>query len=228
MATMIRLAIAATLRGSALLLAALCATPSVADPSLCERAARTAAQDTGVSLALLRAIMLAESGRDMGPGRSAWPWTLQSQGQGHWLASADDALALARDLIASGETNIDLGCFQINLHWHGKAFASLDAMLDPDANARYAAEYLLELYAQTGDWRSAAGAYHSRSADRAETYVTRLVSLHNDTGGSAPVAEADPDPYPRPIIRAGGPIIRAGGPIIVLGSLAGPLIGGLQ
>ena len=195
----------------------LCGTPALGDASLCDRAARSAAEDTGVSLALLRAIMLAESGRDIGQGRAAWPWTLQSQGQGHWLASADDTLALARDLMAQGETNIDLGCFQINLHWHGQAFPSLEAMLDPDTNARFAAEYLQDLYRQTGDWRSAAGAYHSRDADRAETYVTRLVALHNEAGGAA--APADPDPRPT---------IKTGGPIIVLGSLAGPLIGGLR
>ena len=196
----------------------LCSTPALADASLCDRAARSAAEHTGVSLALLRAIMLAESGRDSGQGRAAWPWTLQSQGQGHWLASADDAAALARDLIAGGETNIDLGCFQINLRWHGQAFPSLAAMLDPDTNARYAADYLQDLYRQTGDWRSAAGAYHSRDATRAETYVTRLVALHDATGGTAP-PPAPSDPRP---------IIEAVGPIIVLGSLAGPLIGGLR
>lgn len=194
----------------------LCAPPALADAALCDAAARNAAQDTGVSLALLRAIMLAESGRDMGDGRAAWPWTLQSQGQGHWLASSENALAMARDLIAGGETNIDLGCFQINLHWHGQAFPSLEAMLDPDTNARYAADYLQELYRQTGDWRSAAGAYHSRDAARAETYVTRLVALHAASGGTAPAPSA-----PRPVMQAGGPII-------VLGSLAGPLIGGLR
>ena len=215
---MIGLAIA---RLSALCALFLSAAPALADASLCDRAARSAAAETGVSLALLRAIMLAESGRDMGQGRAAWPWTLQSQGQGHWLASADDALAMARDLMAGGETNIDIGCFQINLRWHGKAFPSLEAMLDPDTNARYAAAYLQELYQQTGDWRSAAGAYHSRDADRAESYVTRLVALHDANAGTPPPTQPDPTPDRRPIIRAGGPII-------VLGSLAGPLIGGLQ
>ncbi len=216
----IRTAVARILRGLALGFAV---TPALADASLCERAAREAAQETGVSLALLRAIMLAESGRDMGHGRGPWPWTLHAQGKGHWLGSGDDALTLARDLIASGETNIDIGCFQINLHWHGKAFPSLEAMLDPGTNARYAAGYLMELHAQTGDWRAAAGAYHSRNAERAENYVARLVVLHGQT---TPAPEADPDPAP--ITRAGGPIIRAGGPIIVLGALSGPLIGGLR
>ena len=211
MATMIRQA----LQCLALLF---CATPALADASLCERAARNAAQDTGVSLALLRAIMLAESGRDMGDGRAAWPWTLQSQGQGHWLSSPEETLTLARDLMAAGETNIDLGCFQINVRWHGQAFPALEAMLDPEMNAHYAAQYLLELYQQTGDWRSAAGAYHSRDATRAETYVTRLVALNAETGAAPPAPEP---PEPRPIITSGGPII-------VLGSLAGPLIGGLR
>ncbi|MGQ0564888.1 MAG: transglycosylase SLT domain-containing protein [Gemmobacter sp.] len=207
-------AIALTLRWLALML---CAVPARAEPSLCDRAARAAAADTGVPPALMQAIMLAETGRDLGQGRTAWPWTVQSQGQGHWLATPDQALALVRDLLAAGETNIDIGCFQINLRWHGRAFPSIEAMLDPETNARYAARYLLELHAQTGDWRSAAGAYHSRDATRAEAYVTRLVALHGETQGQAPT----PEPGPRPAVRTGGPII-------VLGSLAGPLIGGLR
>ena len=170
--------------------------------------------------------MLAESGQDTGQGRAAWPWTVQSQGQGHWLDTPDQALTLAQDLLAQGETNIDLGCFQINVHWHSQAFPSLEAMLDPDTNALYAAGYLLELYAQTGDWRSAAGAYHSRDATRAESYVSRLVALHNDTAAADPTVA--PEPEHRSSDETGGPILRMGGPIIILGSLSGPLIEGLR
>ena len=202
----------------------LIAGAAVAEPMRCEEAARRASQETGVSLALLRAIMLAESGRDTGQGRAAWPWTVQSQGQGHWLDTPEQALTLVQDLLDQGVTNIDVGCFQINIHWHSQAFPSLEAMLDPEANARYAAEYLRDLHAQTGDWRSAAGAYHSRDATRAETYVQRLVALHNDAAAVGSAAE----PERNESEAVDGPLLRAGGPIIVLGSLSGPLIEGLR
>lgn len=221
----IRLAVPQLLRGLAFAPAlALIAGTAMAAPMPCEEAARRASQETGVSLALLRAIMLAESGRDMGQGRAAWPWTVQSQGQGYWLDTPEQALILVQDLLDQGVTNIDLGCFQINIHWHSQAFPSLEAMLDPEANARYAAAYLLELHAQTGDWRRAAGAYHSRDATRAETYVARLVALHNETATTDPAAE----PEPSQTGTAAAPLVRMGGPIIVLGSLSGPLIEGLR
>ena len=203
------------------------------DAGLCDQAARIAAAETGVSLALLRAIMLAETGRDHDGSPAPWPWTLHSRGKGYWLGSREEAAATAQSLIDAGETNIDIGCFQINLHWHGTAFPSLDAMLEPTENARHAARFLLELYDQTGDWRSAAGAYHSRDADRAETYVARLVSMNAESRVAPdPVPDPQPDPQSDPqLVSQPGPRGLAGqanGPIIILGALPEPLIGGLR
>jgi hypothetical protein len=205
-----------------LLLLATLPAQARADAALCDDAARHAAQETGVPPALLHAILLAESGRDRGQGRQGWPWTLHAGGQGFWLATAEDATAQLSALIAEGRSNIDIGCFQINLHWHGRAFPDAAAMLDPVENARYAARFLLDLHDQTGDWRSAAGAYHSRDATRAEAYVNRLIALHEAGSGPAP------EPPPVPVARGKGFGQGGGGPLIRLGALDGPLIGGLR
>jgi hypothetical protein len=193
------------------------------DRAACDTAAAAASARTGVPLAILRSITRAETGRapDGRPGSPAepWPWTVQSGGRGHWFASRDAAAAHAAALLEGGETNVDVGCFQLNIHWHGGAFASLDQMLDPQANADHAAAFLAELQREFGDWRTAAGAYHSRDPDRAEAYVRRLETLHAATG-PAP-APAEP-PRPQPPARFS--LVGAAAPLI--GAARSPLVGG--
>ncbi len=67
------------------------------------------------------------------------------------------AVAAVRAMQARGIQSIDVGCGQINLMHHPDAFASLEQAFDPQANAVYAARFLKELFAQTGDWNKAAG-----------------------------------------------------------------------
>jgi len=83
---------------------------------------------------------------------------------------------------------LDLGCFQINLRWHGRAFDTLDQMLDPARNARYAARFLAALHDETGDWTAAAAAYHSRTSDHARAYLERLSIVLAQLPGSRLVA----------------------------------------
>lgn len=178
---------------------------------LCDSAAADAADAAGVPLPILRAILLAESGRapadDPGGALEPWPWTVRAGAQGHVFDSAAAAEAFALDRLRAGEDAIDLGCFQIGWRWHGAAFGSVDRMLDPMLNARYAADLLASLHRQSGDWRQAAGAYHSPDPARAEAYVLRLETLH--AAGSAA-----PPPTPSggrgPLIHPpGGPLIGA-------------------
>ncbi|MFN3644498.1 MAG: lytic transglycosylase domain-containing protein [Gemmobacter sp.] len=155
------------------------ATPAAAgtDPAaLCETAARAAAEALSVPLDVLRAVMLTESGRRQAGRWAPWPWAVNMAGAGTWhpdAASAERAIAAA---LATGARNIDVGCFQINHRWHAHAFDSLASMLDPGTNARYAAAFLRDLHAETGDWTRAAGAYHSRIPGLAERYVARFAA----------------------------------------------------
>ncbi|MCL4189823.1 MAG: lytic transglycosylase domain-containing protein [Rhodobacteraceae bacterium] len=172
------------------------------DPAaLCEAAARRAAAAAGVPADLMAAIALAESGHRRDGRLRPWPWTVNDGSRGHWFATRAEAEAFLATLAARGEASFDIGCFQINRRWHGEAFASAAAMLDPEGGARHAAGFLAGLAARLGSWDAAAGAYHSRDPDRARAYGARIAALRGMLGAPAAPA-AHPRPRPRP---AAGP-----------------------
>lgn len=216
-----------------MMLACALAGSASADPSeLCQAAAQEAARDSGVPPALVRTVMTAESGRpaDKGGPLRPWPWALNVEGQGYWPETRDEALSLIDGFLREGRTSIDIGCFQINLRWHGAAFASPAEMIDPARNAAYAVRFLLDLADETGSWRAAAGAYHSRDPDRAERYVQRLKSVH--AGLDGPPTPAPPPPAPQPVaaaptrpVRAAFSLLRPAGALIDTQAARGPLIG---
>jgi hypothetical protein len=169
---------------AALLLAWATVAAAVAPPDLCEGAARRAARDTGVPLEVLQVIALAESGRSFGGDLRPWPWTVNFGGPGFWFDSSEEAQLAVAERQSLGVTNFDVGCFQINHRWHGDAFASVAAMLDPVQNALYAARFLQELHAETGSWEDAAAAYHSRTPELAEAYRARFLALREGVSGA--------------------------------------------
>lgn len=178
------------------------ARPVAARPELCETAAAQAAQEVGVPADVLLAIALTETGRRQGDRMRPWPWAANTDGRGHWFDSRDDALAFLRETLANGRRSIDLGCFQINLRWHGQHFATPEALLDPITGARYAARHLSDLHAELGSWEAAAGAYHSRTPSLNSRYRARFAELRANLRGRGPTglqtALAPPDAAPRP------------------------------
>jgi hypothetical protein len=176
----------------------------------CLRAALDAATRHQVPAAILVTIARAETG--FGPDREPWPWTLNAAGKGQHFATRDALLHALRDRRAKGETNLDIGCFQLNFRWHGHAFASLDAMTDPARNADHAARFLRRLFDETGDWKAAAGAYHSRTPPLAASYVARLEQIfgqglpHPPPAGAAAPKAAPTPPGPRPLLAARPPL----------------------
>ncbi|GLS85197.1 hypothetical protein GCM10010873_01700 [Cypionkella aquatica] len=116
---------------------------------------------------------------------------MNQAGQGYWFDDATKAINFADDLLAKGEDNYDVGCFQINMHWHGKNFDSTEAMFDPEINARYAAEFLTELFVSEGGWPQAVAAYHSRSPEQAEGYLVKVEAALNELRGTGAALPAD-------------------------------------
>ncbi|WP_347268733.1 hypothetical protein [Paracoccus sp. (in: a-proteobacteria)] len=145
---------------------------------VCEWAAAQAAEEAGVPPEILGALTLTETGRRMEGVVRPWAWSANAEGEGTWFDDPVSAIAFAEDRVAQGRTNVDIGCFQLNYRWHGGNFASVAQMFDPLANARYAAGFVRRLYAETGDWRTAAGAFHSRTPANAQRYLARFDSLH--------------------------------------------------
>lgn len=156
---------------------ALATTNALADDSIiCDQAATLAAARTGVPISVLKAIVLTETGRTRDGAARPWPWTVNMEGKGVWFDDRTSALAYVSAHFDIGARSFDVGCFQINYKWHHEAFASIDEMFDPAANALYAAAFLKELHAETGDWELAAGAYHSRTPEHAERYRARFAT----------------------------------------------------
>lgn len=174
----------------------LAAVPShaVADPSeVCDRAALMASRDSDVPLDVLLAITLTETGRARGGSTRPWPWTVNMEGKGVWFETEDDARAYVYEHFKRGARSFDVGCFQLNYKWHHQGFSSLDEMFDPIAGGNYAANFLKDLFAETGDWEKAAGAYHSRTPEHAERYLASF-RQHRAGLGDTPVALASLEP----------------------------------
>lgn len=130
---------------------------------ICASAVRLAEQQQHLPRLLLHAVSLTESGRwdDDRQASFAWPWTVTAEGKGKYFRSKAEAIAAVKRLRAAGVRNIDVGCMQINLHYHGAAFERIEEAMEPVNNVAYAAVFLKSLRRETGSWAHAAGRYHN-------------------------------------------------------------------
>ena len=172
--------------------------------NLCDSAATKAAKASGVPVRVLMAIARVESGRSVGGVLSPWPWAVNQAGAGSYFETVTEAMNHVSAAMAQGQANIDVGCFQINVHWHGAEFRSLQEMFDPEENALYAARFLLQLFDEFGSWEGAVGAYHSRHSDAASGYLAKVAAVMSDPQRPALVQTAERhNRYP--LLRAGEP-----------------------
>lgn len=174
----------------------------------CDRAAANAAEVSGVPIDVLLAIARVESGRTVNGALFPWPWTVNQAGSGSFFETVNDATDHVLSAMANGESNIDVGCFQINIRWHGTEFASLDMMFEPTENALYAARFLLRLYDELGTWEGAIGAYHSRQTGAATAYVEKVSAMMATTESilaPSTFADSDPDENRYPLLQGGKP-----------------------
>ena len=164
----------------------------------CEAAIAAAQAGSRIPAMLLPAIARVESGRVDARGRvRPWPWTINYRGAGTFFDSKDEAMAAVHALQAKGDDLVDVGCMQVNLHYHPAAFPTLDDAFDPVANARYAARFLTALELELQTWPLATAAYHSRMQDRGEDYSRKVYGLPPVPRGQPGVA-APGAPWPPP------------------------------
>lgn len=185
-------------------------TPQAAG-TICRQAVAAAERSTGIPAQLLAAIARVESGRrDPVTGRMApWPWTINAEGVGHFYDTEAQAIAAVRDLQARGVRSIDVGCMQVNLMHHPDAFASLEQAFDPFSNAAYAARFLSQLKAQTGNWEQAAAAYHSQTPEIGADYQRQVMAVWPE---EIQAASANPAPG----LLAGGRLFPPGPGAVML------------
>lgn len=188
------------------------AMPSLPTEALCAAETAKAERSYDIPSQLLDAISLVESGRYSKDVKAvlAWPWTVTSGGEGKYFPTKAEAVAEVRRLKAKGVKNIDVGCMQVNLMYHGNAFANLDEAFEPGNNVAYAARFLRGLYSSVGHWETAASYYHSQTPHLAAAYRAKLVKIWNNGGSRnaianlAPLSEygAKPTTPPRPATPA--------------------------
>ena len=197
------------------------------DAALCDAAAQRASAATGVPLKILMAITRVETGRNGGDGLRPWPWAINRAGEGAWYDTAAEAIAAATAALDEGARNFDVGCFQLNHRWHGDAFPSLAVMFDPDTNADYAARFLVQLFADKGNWADAVSAYHSNTEEFATAYLARVKEVVKaELGGPNVVAEAVVMPRINNFPLLNGGQAGTAGSIVPVLMMTQPLIGG--
>jgi len=157
--------------------------PAAADRAVCARAIAPLERAYDIPGQLMQAVALAESGRSDAARteKYAWPWTVTAGDGGRFFASRAEAIAYVRKLQAEGRRNIDVGCMQINLRHHPRAFDDLEEAFDPVANAAYAAAFLDDLRRETRSWMAAVSRYHSSTPALARGYWRRVNVLWNDS-----------------------------------------------
>ena len=155
---------------------------------LCATAVHQAERTHRLPRSMLGAIAKVESGRhhDARGEVFAWPWTVTAEGRGRYLPSKTAAIAEVEALQARGVRSIDVGCLQINLHYHPNAFETLEAAFDPAENARAAARLLVALRGAWGSWARAVGNYHSNTPTLSGPYRVKVYrTMYRDRRATA-------------------------------------------
>ncbi len=151
---------------------------TVDDGFICMEATTKAEEKYQIKKYLLTSISTVETGKwnKTAQQKTAWPWTINVHGKGHYYKNKEAAVAAAKNLRKRGINNFDVGCMQINMRFHGKEFASLEDAFDPEKNVAYAAKFLKKLYNRRQDWMKAATDYHSRRPSKAKAYQKKLLA----------------------------------------------------
>ena len=182
-------AAACTFRGiSAAVGTAQAGVPPVAS-TICEREMAGAAAKHGVPLGVLYAVGLTESGNR----GSLQPYAMNIAGKAYFGTNAADVVARLGEAQRNGVKLVDLGCTQINPHYHRAKFTSLEGMIDPAQNVEYATRFLKELKAREGSWTLAVARYHAgpNNNPAQKTYVCRVIAnmVASGFGGWTPGAK---------------------------------------
>lgn len=112
------------------------------------------------------------------------PYALNIEGKTVFAKSLPEAMKAFHNARKRGRKLIDLGCMQINHHYHRQEFANLRAMLDPKRNVDYAARFLVDLKRRHKSWTMAVARYHAGpNNDPAQRkYVCRVIKNLVATG----------------------------------------------
>jgi len=66
---------------------------------------------------------------------------------------------------------------QLNYRWHKVAFSSIEEMIDPESNVRYAAQFVNELYQRHQNWEDVIKHYHSNKKRFNVPYFNKVAKV---------------------------------------------------
>jgi soluble lytic murein transglycosylase-like protein len=149
------------------------------DSNRCTRYFQSYEQQYKIPPNLLKAVSVTESGVYHKESKRLvpWPWAVNSQGKGYFFKTKQEAIAAVRTMLNKGISSIDVGCMQINLHYHPKAFSTLDQAFEPKYNIAYAANFLQDNFARQHSWRTAVASYHSETPELGRPYMKKVLEL---------------------------------------------------
>jgi soluble lytic murein transglycosylase-like protein len=126
-----------------------------------------AEQENHIPSGLLLAVVTVES--------KLQPFALNIAGRSLFFKNKDTALQAIKQALSKNITNIDIGIAQVNYKWHQHNFTSLEDMISPEVNIKYAAELLAKLKQDYGDWHTAVRHYHSSNPQHHRKYSRKIV-----------------------------------------------------
>lgn len=151
-----------------------------ANPGVCESEITAAAAKYNVPPGILYSVGLTETGRK----GSLQPYAMNIEGKSYFAKSPDEVMQQFTAARGRGAKLIDLGCMQINHHFHGENFSSPSEMLNPKKNVEYAARFLSSLHARHETWTMAVARYHAgpNNNPAQKKYVCRVIANLVATG----------------------------------------------
>ncbi len=146
----------------------------------CEPEIVRASERYGIPAGILYAVGLTETGKK----GTLQPNAMNIQGKSLFPENRSAALSAFAEARGQGAKLIDVGCMQINVHYHGEHFRSLSDMFDPRQNVDYAARFLKQLKERHTSWSMAVARYHAGpDNDPAQKrYVCRVIANMVATG----------------------------------------------
>ena len=140
-----------------------------------------------IPLDLLKAVSLTESGIWHKESKNIipWPWAVNFEGKSYIYKSKTEAVKAVLSFIKQGHRVIDVGCMQINLHHHPKAFKSIEEAFEPKHNIAYAASFLKSHFIRHKNWHKAVAAYHSSNKQFGHPYAFKVIENWRNISRSA-------------------------------------------
>ncbi|WP_114395579.1 transglycosylase SLT domain-containing protein [Oleisolibacter albus] len=181
-----------------LLLAGIAGFSSSAKAGACLDHIVKAEQDFNIPRGMLLAVSLVETG---GGGEPA-AYAVNVRGRATIGKTESDAVRHLRDHKGKIQDAAYAGCMQLSVEHHKKSFQPVEKIVNPEANVRYAARYLIQLRNETGSWAAAVARYNGASSPKvAQAYQCKiqrqLVSLGSD---SANLIDARRCPNETPVV----------------------------